>query len=106
MAERMTLYHTSYQIIREPDVRYGRKNADFGQGFYLSPAGGLRQALGAGAPGRAGLFEPLCTGSERPDGPPLRAGRRLVRLYLCQPPGPGLPFLSRGYILDPMKTGE
>ena len=33
----MHLYHTSYQIIREPDVHHGRKNADFGQGFYLTP---------------------------------------------------------------------
>ncbi|MCR5088201.1 MAG: DUF3990 domain-containing protein [Oscillospiraceae bacterium] len=33
----MKLYHTGSQIIREPDVRYGRKNADFGQGFYLTP---------------------------------------------------------------------
>ena len=39
MAESMMLHHASYQIIREPDVRYGRKNADFGQGFYLSAAG-------------------------------------------------------------------
>ena len=30
------LFHTGLQIIREPDIRYGRKNADFGQGFYLS----------------------------------------------------------------------
>ena len=33
----MTLYHTGYQEIREPDIRHGRKNADFGQGFYLTP---------------------------------------------------------------------
>lgn len=31
-----TLFHTGVQIIREPDIRIGRKNADFGQGFYLS----------------------------------------------------------------------
>lgn len=30
------LFHTSYAEIREPDIHYGRKNADFGQGFYLS----------------------------------------------------------------------
>ena len=30
------LFHTGYAEIREPDIRYGRKNADFGQGFYLS----------------------------------------------------------------------
>lgn len=32
----MLLYHTGYQEIREPDVHFGRKNADFGQGFYLT----------------------------------------------------------------------
>lgn len=32
----MLLYHTSDQEIREPDIRFGRKNADFGQGFYLT----------------------------------------------------------------------
>ncbi len=32
----MRLYHTGIEIIKEPDVHYGRKNADFGQGFYLS----------------------------------------------------------------------
>ncbi|MBQ6477812.1 MAG: DUF3990 domain-containing protein [Erysipelotrichaceae bacterium] len=30
------LYHTGFQIIEKPDRRAGRKNADFGQGFYLS----------------------------------------------------------------------
>ena len=34
--KRMLLYHVGYQEIREPDVHYGRKNADFGQGFYLT----------------------------------------------------------------------
>ena len=33
----MKLYHTSTVEIREPDIRRGRKNADFGQGFYLTP---------------------------------------------------------------------
>ena len=33
----MILYHTGFDIIRKPDVHYGRKNADFGQGFYLTP---------------------------------------------------------------------
>ena len=32
----MLLYHTGYQEIRIPDVHYGRKNADFGQGFYMT----------------------------------------------------------------------
>ena len=33
----MKLYHTSSVEIREPDIHRGRKNADFGQGFYLTP---------------------------------------------------------------------
>lgn len=33
----MILYHTSNQEIRNPDIRHGRKNADFGRGFYLTP---------------------------------------------------------------------
>ncbi len=33
----MKLYHTSRMEIREPDVRHGRSNADFGPGFYLTP---------------------------------------------------------------------
>lgn len=32
----MILWHTGFQEIREPDVHHGRKNADFGQGFYLT----------------------------------------------------------------------
>lgn len=32
----MLLFHTGFQIIKKPDVNVGRKNADFGQGFYLS----------------------------------------------------------------------
>ena len=32
----LLLYHTGYDIIREPDIHHGRKNADFGQGFYLT----------------------------------------------------------------------
>lgn len=32
----VTLYHSGFQQIRKPDIHYGRKNADFGQGFYLS----------------------------------------------------------------------
>ena len=30
------LYHTGYQELVHPDVHYGRTNADFGQGFYLT----------------------------------------------------------------------
>ncbi|MBR7072780.1 MAG: DUF3990 domain-containing protein [Eubacterium sp.] len=32
----MKLYHTSALELRNPDVNYGRRNADFGGGFYLS----------------------------------------------------------------------
>lgn len=28
--KQMILYHTGYQEIRYPDIRFGRKNADFG----------------------------------------------------------------------------
>ena len=34
---RMILYHTSDREIRNPDIHRGRKNADFGWGFYLTP---------------------------------------------------------------------
>ena len=34
--ERIDLYHTGYLVLKQPDVHYGRKNADFGQGFYLT----------------------------------------------------------------------
>ena len=33
----MILYHTSDREIRDPDIHHGRKNADFGWGFYLTP---------------------------------------------------------------------
>ena len=33
---KMTLFHTGFQIIKSPDIHYGRKNADFGQGFYMT----------------------------------------------------------------------
>ena len=32
----MRLYHTGFQMIQKPDIRHGRKNADFGPGFYLT----------------------------------------------------------------------
>lgn len=35
--EKIALYHTGFRLIREPDIHIGRPNADFGQGFYLSP---------------------------------------------------------------------
>ena len=33
----MKLYHAGKEEIRKPDLHRGRKNADFGQGFYLTP---------------------------------------------------------------------
>ena len=33
----MILYHTGDREIRDPDIHNGRKNADFGWGFYLTP---------------------------------------------------------------------
>lgn len=32
----MILYHVGFEEIKNPDIHYGRKNADFGQGFYLT----------------------------------------------------------------------
>lgn len=32
----MKLYHTSYCIIKKPDVLHSRDNLDFGKGFYLT----------------------------------------------------------------------
>lgn len=32
----MKLFHTGFSIIEDPDIYYGKKNADYGQGFYLS----------------------------------------------------------------------
>ena len=36
MDEIIKLYHSGYSEIRYPDVQYGRKNADLGQGFYTT----------------------------------------------------------------------
>ena len=33
----LELYHTAYGEIRRPDVHFGRKKADLGQGFYTTP---------------------------------------------------------------------
>ncbi len=32
----LKLFHVGFYIIEDPDIHYGKKNADFGQGFYLS----------------------------------------------------------------------
>ncbi len=36
MKRSIILYHGGFQTIKEPDIRHGRRNADFSQGFYLS----------------------------------------------------------------------
>lgn len=33
----MDLFHVGFDVIKEPDLHYGRRNADFGQGFYTTP---------------------------------------------------------------------
>ena len=32
----MLLYHAGFEVIKQPDIHHGRKNADFGQGFYMT----------------------------------------------------------------------
>lgn len=32
----LTVFHTGFAEVRKPDLKIGRSNADFGQGFYLS----------------------------------------------------------------------
>lgn len=34
--ELILLFHTGFQVIEKPEISAGRKNADFGPGFYLS----------------------------------------------------------------------
>ena len=34
--EELLLYHVGFDEIKRPDIKLGRKNADFGQGFYTS----------------------------------------------------------------------
>lgn len=34
---KILLYHTGFYEIKEPDIHYGKPNADFAQGFYTSP---------------------------------------------------------------------
>ena len=36
MEKSIEVYHAGFEEIRIPDVHFGRKKADFGQGFYLS----------------------------------------------------------------------
>lgn len=47
----VTLYHAGFQEIRQPDIRAGRTNADFGQGFYLSPDEGFSRRWARSARG-------------------------------------------------------
>ena len=39
----LKLYHTSGLVLKNPDVNYGRRNADFGGGFYLSDSAEFAQ---------------------------------------------------------------
>lgn len=32
----LKLFHAGFSVIKEPDIHIGRRNADFGQGFYLT----------------------------------------------------------------------
>jgi len=52
----MTLYHGSYAVVREPDVTFGRKEVDFGRGFYLTrlrkQAADWAQVIAGRRPGR------------------------------------------------------
>lgn len=36
LGTKLKLFHVGFYIIEDPDLHYGKKNADFGQGFYLS----------------------------------------------------------------------
>ncbi len=36
MEETIAVYHTGFAVVQAPDLQFGRSNADFGQGFYLS----------------------------------------------------------------------
>lgn len=38
----MILFHTSDRKIESHDIHYGRRNADFGWGFYLTPEKALQ----------------------------------------------------------------
>lgn len=41
MDDVILVYHAGYEKIMNPDLERGRRNADFGQGFYLSDDGGF-----------------------------------------------------------------
>jgi hypothetical protein len=41
----MKLYHTGRTEIREPDIGHGRKNADSGPGFYLTPDAAVMKVM-------------------------------------------------------------
>ncbi len=41
----MILYHTGDREIVHPDIHHGRKNVDFGWGFYLTPDKEFAEAL-------------------------------------------------------------
>ena len=47
----ITLFHAGYEVIKEPDVHHGRKNADFGQGFYTTDDISFARRWGREKPG-------------------------------------------------------
>ncbi len=49
----MLLYHAGFEEIPAPDVHYGRKNADFGQGFYLTADAEFARRWAKERPGRS-----------------------------------------------------
>ena len=48
----MDLYHMGTQEIPEPDIRRGRRNADLGQGFYLTTEDGFARRWAQGGKGK------------------------------------------------------
>ena len=65
MSNTILLYHTGFREIREPDVRFGRKNADFGRGFYMTAEkafAGRWSTEQAGAPEWMNRYEMDLTG--------------------------------------------
>ena len=55
----MRLYHAGPVIIQEPDIYRGRKNADFGQGFYLTSDEEFAGEMGSWNEGRTNMDQCL-----------------------------------------------
>lgn len=74
----MTLYHTGFQEIRQPDIHIGRANADFGQGFYLSPDEAFSRRWARSRRDRDTWLNEVYPGDRRPGGQNPGEGRSLV----------------------------